>query len=418
MAGISDRVRTDGTTYQVRWRTGGTRHGQQQYESFTNRTRAEQFRVMVEEAGEHWPQGWTKGVGFAPPPEASTSNLRPTVEQLLVRYVAQLTAIEPAQRQRYLRQAKRLDAMLGSKATAAEVTDEDVRRWIVADKRAPKTIANWHGFLSAGMEWAVGKRLVEANPCKGSKLPRTDVGTDEDGDDVHWLTPEQYEILLSCLAVDVRAMVEVAVGTGLRFGELTALMPMDVDLTKRTLRVRRAWKKEGDDGERPQSLKMLAKHEVNRGHYLGPPKTKKSRRTVTLPESVCDVLREVMRGKAKDDLIFCTPARKPGSTSVRWAGGRAWNQVDFYESRWKPAIDKAMDAGLDRRPRFHDLRHTFAVWLISARTPLPVIQQKLGHESIKTTSDRYGGFLPETSTEADAAIDAVLTRRRLHAVSG
>ena len=57
---------------------------------------------------------------------------------------------------------------------------------------------------------------------------------------------------------------------------------------------------------------------------------------------------------------------------------------------WVPALVRAKEAGLTKKPRVHDLRHTNASWLIQAGVPLTVIQRHLGHESIQTTSDRYG----------------------------
>ena len=64
--------------------------------------------------------------------------------------------------------------------------------------------------------------------------------------------------------------------------------------------------------------------------------------------------------------------------------------------------------GLTKTPRFHDLRHTYAAWLISAGVPLPEIQRRLGHESIQTTVDVYGGLLEQAGDLADDAIDAAL----------
>ncbi|MCA0329475.1 MAG: tyrosine-type recombinase/integrase [Actinobacteria bacterium] len=43
----------------------------------------------------------------------------------------------------------------------------------------------------------------------------------------------------------------------------------------------------------------------------------------------------------------------------------------------------------------HDLRHSHASWLIAAGVPLPVIQRRLGHESIQTTVDVYGHLAPD-----------------------
>ncbi len=343
---------------------------------------------------------------------------------MLTRYIEQLTDIGPDTRSRYLRQAKVTDAALG-KPTAADVTDEDVRHWIIGFQRGPKTIHNYHGLLSAGYHWGHGKGLCPANPCHGTRRLRADVGTDEDDDAVNFLTREQYGILLGGFPVAMHPFLNVAVGTGLRFGEITALWPKDFDFTKRTLKVRRAWKKEGDNGERPRGVAMLAKHDKMPGYYLGPPKTPKSRRTIRVSARVCSELQQAMVGLADDDFIFTTIARTPGANGLHWGGGLPWSQANFYARQWKPGVDKAIAAGLGRRVRVHDLRHTFAVWLISGNkdlrgTILKVVQQQLGHESITTTSDRYGGFLPEASDDADAIIDAMLLgkakRRPLRAV--
>lgn len=76
---------------------------------------------------------------------------------------------------------------------------------------------------------------------------------------------------------------------------------------------------------------------------------------------------------------------------------RSW----FLEAVWYPALDRA---GVERRPRIHDLRHSHASWLIAQGVGLPVIQRRLGHESIKTTIDAYGHLAPDAwAGAADAA---------------
>ena len=50
-------------------------------------------------------------------------------------------------------------------------------------------------------------------------------------------------------------------------------------------------------------------------------------------------------------------------------------------------------AGL-RQMRFHDLRHTFASWLIAAGESLPYVRDQLGHHSIGITVDTYGHLIP------------------------
>lgn len=82
-----------------------------------------------------------------------------------------------------------------------------------------------------------------------------------------------------------------------------------------------------------------------------------------------------------------------------WRGGpndpvRAQN---LHTNVLVPALTRAKEKGLTKRPRPHDLRHTNASWLIQAGVPLPVIQRHLGHESIQTTVDRYGHLDRRTS---------------------
>ena len=59
-----------------------------------------------------------------------------------------------------------------------------------------------------------------------------------------------------------------------------------------------------------------------------------------------------------------------------------------------------------KRPRIHDLRHTFASWAIRANVPLPVLQRQLGHESIQTTVDRYGHLAASDFDSLAAGVSA------------
>ena len=62
-------------------------------------------------------------------------------------------------------------------------------------------------------------------------------------------------------------------------------------------------------------------------------------------------------------------------------------------------------AGITRRFRFHDLRHTAACTLASAGVSLQVIQKILGHTSIRMT-ERYVRVNDATVSEARRALDA------------
>ncbi|WP_188585367.1 site-specific integrase [Gordonia jinhuaensis] len=158
------------------------------------------------------------------------------------------------------------------------------------------------------------------------------------------------------------------VSTGMRFGEATALRPGDIDVENATARVGRAWKYSGGYSRR-----------------LGPPKTRKSRRTIDLtPQAV-----EVAGRHADGEWLFSLSSGGPVSPQ------------GFWRRAWEPARRAAREHGLTKTPRVHDLRHTNASWMIASGIPLPMIQAHLGHESITTTIDRYG-HLDRTSGKAAA----------------
>jgi integrase len=395
MATLVARRRTDRTlAYRVQWRLGGG-DGPWQSETFDDRRAAAKFQVQVEACWQQWPDGWVKGLGFVTIPAEEPVAAEHVLADFAKDYVRRLTSTGPDTQTKYLRQVDYLVAWLteikGVAPTVENVTAADDRDWINLRRRAgasPKTIANYHGLLSAIFKSAVREDVIARNPCDAVKLPPVDDDTESD-EDKSFLTEAEFTLLLGAIDADDRDFLLVAVGTGMRWGELTALKVKDVDLDGEvpSLTVRRAWKSNGK-GEF-----ALAQHGK---YYLGKPKTKESRRRITLAPKVVEVLRQAAAGRGPDDLIFGAPR-----------GGRL-DQGNWYESRWQRGIALARERGLSKTPRFHDLRHTHAAWLISAGVPLPVVQKRLGHKSIQVTVDVYGGLLFPTHEVADLAIERAL----------
>jgi integrase len=136
---------------------------------------------------------------------------------------------------------------------------------------------------------------------------------------------------------------------------------------------------------------------------IGPPKTRESRRTITVPSFLADALSEHLARTARgvaDDLVFAAPG----------AGGPL-RRTNFRRRYWTPACDAV---GLEPAPRFHDLRHHAAAVAIAAGAHPKAIQARLGHASITTTLNVYGGLFPsldeELADRLDAARPAVVAR--------
>ncbi|MBB0228463.1 tyrosine-type recombinase/integrase, partial [Streptomyces calidiresistens] len=397
MASIVERPKKDGSvTYQVKWREGGGRGAPGQSENFTDRDQAETFKRLVDAHGQRWPRGWVRGKGFVE--EQAEPDDVPWLEWAL-RYVGRLTGVDARTKRDYARMLEQsmdlhhtTHSGLVVQGTIKNLTADDVQDWVrvqeegerdpvdgerwVQEPKSPKTISNRHGLLFTIFAAAVKAKVREDNPCEGTRLPRTD---DQLVEEMVFLEREEYRRLAGGIR-DPRArlLADWLVGTGMRWGEATAVQTRDISLSQGTVTVQRAWKKTPD------------------GYRLGPPKTKRSRRTLALTGTQVDVLRPLLEGRGPEQLVF------------RTVQDRRWRHSNFWDRQWKPAVDAAVAAGLPRRPRIHDLRHTHVAWLIAKNIPLPAIQARLGHESIKTTVDRYGHLTRELDEEIVAAVDAAM----------
>ncbi|MFD4032107.1 tyrosine-type recombinase/integrase [Streptomyces sp. NPDC058637] len=407
MATIRERVRKDGTaSFQVRWLQGG-RGGTWEAERFEDPEQADTFRKLVDAHKQQWPYGWVPGQGFVEP-EQDPDDVPLT--DWARRYVDRLTGIDPRTRDDYRREVDRHISLmvhttrsgLVMPATIGNITADDVQDWVRLQEAgqpgakaglwlrrpaSPKSTANRHGLL-----WCIVQAAIDADPplrtkncCANTRLPRVDDGTSEE---MVFLEQEEYQLLRKHLTDPAaRDLADWLIGTGMRWGEATALQVQDLRLggPGPTVNVQRAWKRS------PRGAQS--------SFFLGPPKTRKARRLVALAPTQVDLARRLTQGVSPEAFLFRTPT------------GKAWRHSNFYNRKWIPAVAAAMETGLPRRPRIHDLRHSHVAWLVAANIPLPAIQARLGHESIQTTIDRYGHLVRSLDSDISAAVQAAMGGR-------
>lgn len=293
-----------------------------------------------------------------------------TMNALLLEHIGQLTGVEPYQIKRYKTAVRNHFSDDFGYLKVGRVAHADVVRWIKYMQAKPgrgdkpmsaKTIANHHGFLSAAFNTAIRLGYRDDNPCKGVRLPKSQATKD------HMVLIDRplWAKLIAATPKHYKPFFQFMVGTGLRFGEATALTPADFDLDAPTptVRVSKAWK-EDESG----------------GRYIGPPKTPRSRRTVSLAPSTVDAVRPLVAA-AGDGLVFTALG---GGQLLSSNAHKVWGPV-------------TVAAGISRahRPTLHDLRHTHASWMIAAGMEIFALSRRLGHESITTTMDRYSHLLPD-----------------------
>lgn len=283
------------------------------------------------------------------------------------------------------------------------VTHDDVARWVnaLADGGSSgKTIKNKHGFLSSVFEQAVRKGLIERNPCKGTRLPRTVT------EEMTILTHDEFARFLGFFTPHWQPLVTLLFSSGLRFSEATALTVGDVNIETRQVSVTKAWK--------------------DNGKTLGPPKSRRSRRNASIPQETIDALAPLLDRPADarlfvnqrgDTVRLQTFHDNAWDPAVRLANGEPGQKPGPKAKRVARRLDATgavilpakADEVLGKRPRVHDARHSCASWLLAAGVPINYVQAQLGHESITTTVDRYGHLVPGASAAISDALSLAMS---------
>ena len=242
-----------------------------------------------------------------------------------------------------------------------------------------RTVLHFHRVLSEALNRAVKKRLIPKNPATLADKPQVE------HQEMRALTEEETASLLR-VAQGSRMYTPALIlfTTGLRRGELLGLRWKDIDFEARTLNVN-------------QVVQL-----VSREATFKQPKTKRSRRTLSLSQVSLDALKahqteqkklrlQIGKYYSNLDLVFCE------------TDGAIWNP-DLFTAAFRRLVTKA-DIG---HVRTHDTRHTHASQLLRAGVNAKVVSERLGHSTVAFTLDVYGHLLPDMNETAAAAVDEKL----------
>jgi integrase len=224
---------------------------------------------------------------------------------------------------------------------------------MILAKKKPATVNRLVANLKAMFVWGEGKGFVTKEVRES--ISKVKLLT-EDNARLRYLTREEADRLISNCADYIKPIVIIALNTGMRKAEIMGLKWIQVDL-------------------------------VNRVILLDQASTKnKKRREIPLNNTVLATLKGLIRN-TENDRVF-------------------WNVPKF----WRKAFHGALRRSKIQDFKFHDLRHTFASWLVQAGVPLKTVQEILGHATLNMTM-RYAHLAPDNRVDAVRMLDGTKKER-------
>ena len=213
------------------------------------------------------------------------------------------------------------------------------------------TIRGTHRMLHLDLDRAMKERLILRNPAEDCIVPKLEK------QEMKILPPEDMKAYLNAAEKHgVLVMFYLELVTGMRKGELTALLWSDLNVEHRTISVS---KQAGWNGEGALEIRR--------------PKTENSIREISIPQTAVDLLLEEHSKHPNNPYLFPSPK----------TGGMY--HPDSIVNLHKKILK---DAGLPHI-RFHDLRHTFATVALQNGVDVKTVSNMLGHYDAGFTLRTY-----------------------------
>ena len=266
-----------------------------------------------------------------------------------------------------------------------------------------RTAINYLGQLSSMYSTAIRWEMVTNNPCRNVIRPKPD------DPDITVLDEFQSAFLLKSLEQEpimYQCIIYIAIMTGFRLGEIEGLKWTDINFETGQVSIVRA-----------------RTYVPSLGNFDKTPKTKTSKRTVTIPSVVIAKLRQLrveyesrkarLKKKWKDhNYLFSGYDGSPlgHNSPSRWFHNYLLRLRNIQLQNNTQLKGSSTEKNLIPIIRFHDLRHTHASLLLAEGVDLETISRRLGHAKTSTTANIYCHPMKEKDGRAALVIEHLLIK--------
>ena len=225
---------------------------------------------------------------------------------------------------------------------------------------APRTIKNAYQCLHSSLKKAVQLKMLPYNPCEGVVLPKVEEYNAE------ILSDDEIKATIEAAkGTSAFLMVFLCLAVGVRRGELNALKWQHIDLDKGKVHI------------------VDNRVAVKGGTVTKGPKSKSSKRTITIGPSICEVLKTA-KAEYDEERKNYGPSFCPDGYVLHLKDGSPYHP-DSITQKWNRFKAK----NNIKNSRLHDLRHSCATSMVANNVDPKTVQKRLGHSSYKTTMDLY-----------------------------
>ena len=248
-----------------------------------------------------------------------------------------------------------------------QITPAKIRRWqneLVKEDYQETYLRSINNQVAAIFNFAVNYYGLPTNPTKRAGL----IGKSHANAMKFW-TVDNFQKFISCTTTPLyRISFLILFWTGMRVGEFLALTLADFDFDKHLIHITKSCARLGNEV------------------LIGPPKTPKSRRDISIPSFLVDEVHQFIHTLHSVD-----------------SNARLFEITKHGLAHEMKRV--AICAGVEKI-RLHDLRHSHASYLIHRGIPIIAISQRLGHEKIETTLQTYAHLYPQERDMIIAAIES------------